>query len=158
MEFTGEHSAFWGLGENKYPDSEEGTFLQHCWRPSAGTVPLSVFLGWSEKGKGLAQQFWSCYRAVAGLCSNLRHEGKAILKSGNKIWAASGLCNIKSLCYLSERAWRGTANYQCFQEQQDLFLYGHRGHGFIPFKCDISMFGVLWEDSISEALELNRST
>lgn len=57
MECTHEHSAFWDLGENKYPDSEEGTFLQHYWKPLAGTVPVCVFLGWREKGRDLAQQF-----------------------------------------------------------------------------------------------------
>lgn len=123
----------------------------------AGTVPVCPFFGGGEKKK----RAWPSSSEVTieqpGLCSNLCHEGKAVLKSGNKIWAAFGLHNIKSLCYLSERDWWGTANYQCFQEQQDLFLYGHWGREFIPLKCDMSMFGFLWEDSISEALELNRS-
>lgn len=152
MEFTGEHSAFWGLGESKYPDSEDGMFLQHCWRPLAGTVPVCVFLGWREKEAWHSSS--EVTREQPGLCSNLSHEGRQFWN----LAAAFGLHTIRSLCYPSEKAWWGAAHYQCFQEQQDLVLCGHQGHEFIPLKCDIRMFGVLWEDSILEALELNRPT
>lgn len=154
MEFTCEHSGFWGLGENKYPNSEEGTFLQRYWKPLAETVPACVFFGVERKRKGLGTTF------VKSLESSQASAVTSAMRAG-QFWSlatAFGLHNIRSLCYLSEKAWWGTANYQCFQKQQDLFLYGHQGHKFIPLKCDIRMFGVLWEDSVLEALELNRST